>query len=89
MQSGQAIFGDMGANLMPLELVDRSIGKVVRVITEYGYEHQGILRGIDPAGNCVLEEVLESRPNDPSFVERRHGSVLINGASISIVCFIF
>jgi small nuclear ribonucleoprotein (snRNP)-like protein len=83
--SASTIFNSDYVNVQPLELIDRSIGKRVLIITEFGYEIDGILMGIDPQVNCVLSEADETRPTGPNFAPRHHSIILVNGSTISIV----
>lgn len=75
-------------NVQPLELVDSSIGKRVRILTRFGYEFEGTLNGYDQAVNVVLSDAVESFPSSPDFELRNHSMILINGMSISVVFFI-
>jgi small nuclear ribonucleoprotein (snRNP)-like protein len=79
------IFNADYLNVQPLELVDRSIGKRVIVITEFGYEFQGELMGVDLRVNCVLAEADETRTNVPDFMPKHHSIALVNGSTVSIV----
>jgi small nuclear ribonucleoprotein (snRNP)-like protein len=85
----QQIFNADYLNVQPLELIDRSIGKQVLILTEFGYEIRGILKGFDAQVNCVLENAEESKPTAPDFAPRHHRTILVNGAAISIVLFLF
>jgi len=75
--------------LQPQELIDRSVGKAVTILTQFGHEFRGILRGFDGQANCVLADAEEARPTVPDFPPRRHPMVLVNGSTISIVPFFF
>ena len=72
-------------NAQPLELVDRSIGQKVVIITNFGTEFEGILKGFDSAVNCVIDDATETNTVNPNFKPRHHDTVLINGVNISII----
>jgi small nuclear ribonucleoprotein (snRNP)-like protein len=81
----QQIFNADYLNVQPLELIDRSVGKQILVLTQFGYEIRGILKGFDAQVNCVLQDAEETKPTAPDFAPRQHRIILVNGSTISIV----
>ena len=69
----------------PLDLVERSIGERVVIMTSAGLEFEGILKGIDASANCVLENVQETNVIDKTVTPRHLRMALVSGAHISII----
>lgn len=78
-------YGSEILGVQPLELVDRSIGKPVTIITSVGNEYEGILQGFDSAVNCVLNDAIETNVVDTNFRPMHHKTILINGGCISLI----
>ena len=72
-------------NVQPLELVDKSIGKSVQVITNHGIEYKGTLMGIDNTVNCVLSDADEVNVLRTDVEKKHHNMILVNGGHISII----
>jgi len=83
--SPQVLFNASIMDAQPLELVDKSIQKTVKVITKYGYEFEGTFLGSDLSVNFVLENATERSIIDPMLPVRQHKLVLINGGTVSLI----
>ena len=79
------IYNNSILNIQPLELLDKSIGKSVHILTKVGIEFTGNLDGIDPAANCVLSNATEVNTLMEDRASRHHDMVLVNGGMISII----
>ena len=49
----------MATSQLPLELVDKSIGERIWILTKGDQEYEGTLRGFDDYVNMVLEKTVE------------------------------
>lgn len=70
-------------SVLPLEVIDKSIGKQVKVLLTTDKEFQGTLAGFDDFVNVVLENVTEI-DNDgpkPEVIKR----MLLNGGQIAMI----
>ena len=64
-------------NVAPLELLDKSINKKIKVIMRNSYEISGILKSFDEFVNCVLENASDK----DSII----GNILLNGNNICVI----
>ncbi|CAI5757510.1 unnamed protein product [Candida verbasci] len=65
--------------ILPLEIIDRSVGKKVKVLMTSNKEFYGKLIGFDDYVNMVLEDVTES---DNDEVVKK---MLLNGGHIAMI----
>lgn len=70
--------------ILPLELIDQSIGGKLWVITRGSREFTGTLRGFDDYVNLVLDDAVEwEQMPDGVWSQRRVGQILLNGTSVT------
>ncbi|KAI5954272.1 hypothetical protein KGF54_002047 [Candida jiufengensis] len=69
--------------VLPLEVIDRSIGKKLRVLMTSDKEFYGTLIGFDDYVNMVLEdvEVISNNDDDKQIVKK----MLLNGGHIAMI----
>ncbi|KAI5962293.1 uncharacterized protein KGF55_003369 [Candida pseudojiufengensis] len=68
--------------VLPLEVIDRSIGKKLRVLMTSDKEFYGTLIGFDDYVNMVLEDVeVISNDDDKQVVKK----MLLNGGHIAMI----
>ena len=77
------------SSITPIELLSRSIGKSVWLITRDNKEYSGKLLGFDEYVNVVLEDAIEYEQLQGEelwlFSEEKIGTVLLNGTSVEII----
>ena len=79
------IFNSNLINVQPFELIDKSINKEVTILTNFGYQYTGILKGVDSIVNCILEDATETNTLSDKPVTRKHKQILVNGGKIQII----
>ncbi|CAN3375102.1 hypothetical protein DIURU_005361 [Diutina rugosa] len=70
--------------VLPLEAIDKAIGKQVRVLMASDKEFEGTLAGFDDFVNMVLENVTETTDRDnasPTPVKK----MLLNGGHVAMI----
>jgi U6 snRNA-associated Sm-like protein LSm5 len=76
-------------SMTPIELLTRSIGKSVWLITRDNKEYSGTLLGFDEYVNVVLDDAIEYERLDGEeswlFSEEKIGTALLNGNSVEII----
>lgn len=70
--------------LLPLEVIDRSIGSNIRILLTNYKEFTGTLIGFDDFVNVVLEDVVELQTN--GIKSKPIKKMLLNGAQIAMLC---
>ena len=76
----------MSSQILPLELIDKAIGKKIWVLMRGKTEIVGILRGFDDYVNLVLDDVVEYTPRSGSLVRTELKSeILLNGNHVAIL----
>ena len=68
--------------LLPLEVLDKSIGKKIEVLMNSDKEFHGTLVGFDDFVNIVLEDVQEVGPGATGKVIKK---MLLNGGQVSLL----
>ena len=75
--------------ITPIELLSRTIGKSVWLITRDNKEYSGKLLGFDEYVNVVLEDAIEYEQLQGEelwlFSEEKIGTVLLSGNSVEII----
>ncbi|KAI5518996.1 snRNP Sm protein family [Trichomonas vaginalis G3] len=79
------IFNSQLLSTQPHELVDKSHGKVVSIITSAGYDYRGTLKGFDESVNCILEDATETYILTENPTPKHHNQILINGRIIQMI----
>lgn len=78
------IKNDNTSVMLPLEVIDQSIGSEIRVLLSNNKEFQGTLVGFDDFVNVVLQDVVERGSDvDEKKVTRK---MLLNGSQIAMLC---
>lgn len=72
------------STLLPLEVIDRSIGSSIRILLTNDKEFTGTLIGFDDFVNVVLENVIELDLN--GITGKPIKKMLLNGAQIAMLC---
>lgn len=72
------------STLLPLEVIDRSIGSSIRILLTNDKEFTGTLIGFDDFVNVVLENVVELDLN--GITGKPIKKMLLNGAQIAMLC---
>lgn len=86
MDAGTANTVVEGAQLLPLELVDRCIGSRIHVILRGDKELVGTLRGFDDYVNMVLDDVTEYETTAEGLRKTKlTGQILLNGNNVAIL----
>ncbi|GBG29469.1 U6 snRNA-associated Sm-like protein LSm5 [Hondaea fermentalgiana] len=75
----------MAAQLLPLELIDRSVGKKIWVIMKGDKELVGTLKGIDEFVNMVLEDVTEYEVTSAGKTKKQLKQILLNGNNVALL----
>lgn len=70
--------------VLPLELVDKSIGLKIRVLLSNRQEFEGTLVGFDDYVNMVLEDVTEFDKNGPVLRKK----LLLSGSMVLMVSWL-
>lgn len=70
--------------LLPLEVIDRSIGSSIRILLTNNKEFTGTLIGFDDFVNVVLENAVELELNGTRGKSMK--KMLLNGAQIAMLC---
>ncbi|KAK6462301.1 hypothetical protein DFJ63DRAFT_152658 [Scheffersomyces coipomensis] len=69
--------------ILPLEIIDKSIGQYIHVLMSGNKEFKGKLVGFDDFVNMVLEDVTEIDNDGPS--PKQIKKMLLNGAHVSMI----
>lgn len=79
--SNREIYNNELLRYQPHELVDKSYGKYITIITSdvLGAEYRGLLKGVDENINCILEDATELGTS------KHHNKILINGRFIQLI----
>lgn len=70
--------------VLPLEVIDRSIGSKIRILLTNNKEFTGTLIGFDDFVNVVLENVVELDSDGKAGAPIK--KMLLNGAQIAMLC---
>ncbi|CAD1812543.1 LSM domain family protein [Candida parapsilosis] len=73
--------------VLPLEVIDRSIGKKVRILMTSDKEFRGTLIGFDDFVNMVLEDVtvVTDSDNDADTKDEVVKKMLLNGGQVAMI----
>lgn len=74
---------DAVSTVLPLEVIDKSIGKKVKVLLTTDKEFEGTLAGFDDFVNVVLQDVREIDNDGPK--PETIKSMLLNGGQIAMI----
>ncbi|KAK6201480.1 uncharacterized protein RJT21DRAFT_85016 [Scheffersomyces amazonensis] len=69
--------------ILPLEIIDKSIGQYIHVLMTGNKEFKGKLVGFDDFVNMVLEDVTEIDNDGPSSTPIKQ--LLLNGAHVAMI----
>lgn len=76
------------ADILPLEVIDRTVNSRVHIVLQNNRELVGILRGFDDFVNVILEDSIEYLVDD-NFVAREvmthNGRMLLSGNNITML----
>ncbi|SCV03967.1 LAMI_0H12376g1_1 [Lachancea mirantina] len=72
-----------GVEILPLEIIDKTVGQPVWVMLTSHREFAGTLVGFDDFVNVVLEDVVEY--DRDSEVKRHAGKMLLSGNNIALL----
>ncbi|KNB44377.1 hypothetical protein JH06_1708 [Blastocystis sp. subtype 4] len=75
----------MATTVIPLELVDKSIGSRITIVTKGDIEFSGILRGFDDYLTMVLEDVTELRYTADGMKSTKISQALVNGKNVCML----
>ncbi|KAL3770905.1 hypothetical protein ACHAWU_003214 [Discostella pseudostelligera] len=79
----------MSNRILPLELIDKTIGSPIWILMRGQTEITGILRGFDDYVNLVLEDAVEYSPDprDKSVVVKTElkSEILLNGNHVAVL----
>mmetsp|Transcript_10138 Transcript_10138/g.19862 ORF Transcript_10138/g.19862 Transcript_10138/m.19862 type:complete len:85 (+) Transcript_10138:59-313(+) len=75
----------MATEMLPLELIDRSVGQKIWVIMKGDKEIVGTLRGIDEFVNLVLEDVTEYEITPEGKKTNQLKQILLNGNNVALI----
>ena len=73
------------STLLPLELVDKTIGSRLHIIMKNDKEIVGTLKGFDDFVNMVLEDVTEFESTPEGKRVTKLEQILLNGNNITMV----
>ena len=85
ISSDREVFNSQLINTQPFELISNSINKQVTILSRYGYEYTGILKGIDNTVNCILEDATETNSLSENPIIRKHQQILVSGNNVQII----
>lgn len=83
-ESHNTLSNSDAAPLLPLEVIDRSIGSSIRILLINSKEFTGTLIGFDDFVNVVLENAVELELNGNRGKSMK--KMLLNGAQIAMLC---
>ncbi|ODV77160.1 LSM-domain-containing protein [Suhomyces tanzawaensis NRRL Y-17324] len=69
--------------ILPLEVIDKSVGKKIRVLLTNDKEFTGTLIGFDDFVNMVLEDVVEESNDGVS--DKVIKKMLLNGGQVAMI----
>ncbi|KAK6454771.1 uncharacterized protein RJT20DRAFT_129351 [Scheffersomyces xylosifermentans] len=81
--TGQASEEAVPATVLPLEIIDKSIGNEITVLMINDKEFTGKLVGFDDYVNMVLENVTERDNEGTSTIVRK--KMLLNGGHVAMI----
>lgn len=82
----EGISGTIPQQVLPLEVIDRSIGKKVRILMTSDKEFRGTLIGFDDYVNMVLEDVtVVTDNNDKDEQDVIVKKMLLNGGQVAMI----
>ena len=76
------------SQILPLELIDKAIGKKIWILMRGKTELVGILRGFDDYVNLVLDDAVEYTPrsgSDTLVKTELKSEILLNGNHVAIL----
>ncbi|SCU99801.1 LANO_0F03730g1_1 [Lachancea nothofagi CBS 11611] len=71
------------AEILPLEIIDKTVGQPIWVMLTSHREFTGLLVGYDDFVNVVLEDVVEYDANQE--IKRHAGKMLLSGNNIAML----
>ncbi|KAG5418235.1 hypothetical protein I9W82_003763 [Candida metapsilosis] len=77
--------GSIPQQVLPLEVIDRSIGKKVRILMTSDKEFHGTLIGFDDFVNMVLEDVTVVTDNEDEGQNEAVKKMLLNGNQVAMI----
>ncbi|QLG71105.1 hypothetical protein HG535_0B01430 [Zygotorulaspora mrakii] len=79
----------MSVEVVPLEIIDKTINQKVWIILQSNREFTGTLVGFDDFVNVILEDAVEwangSASNELEKVMEHHGRLLLSGNNIAML----
>ena len=88
-QGGKSTAATLGVgHILPLEVVDKCIGRQLWILMKGDKEFYGRLRGFDDYLNMIMEDVREFAYEGSGMPRRlisRHKNMLLNGAHICML----
>ena len=78
--------GNTGSGgVLPLALIDKSVGSRLWVIMKGDKEIVGTLKGFDEYVNMVLDDVIEYEDTPTGRKEKKLDQILLNGANVALL----
>lgn len=76
------------AEILPLEVIDKTINQKVWIILQSNREFTGTLVGFDDFVNVIIEDATEwtiNEKNENELVMEHHGRLLLSGNNINML----